>query len=520
MPVIARTLGNVCAVALVLLAYVSAGAQPLVPLPRDKHIRVYIGVWDRFYSPYHKASRYLQLTANVAAYHPVEQPRVQTFDERRILTLQVPDQGGWAHFYADEDTIKLVFRVEDRRNRLGKLRLMAFGKGLLVGELSADRSGSRIAGSLRYDSDQQYYLAYLFSKRGEVLAKLLIDRGWWDAVVPVVISREFLPYRPAPPSDERIRKVVGAEDFPGEDGDWGQLNPPPRFAPYPSGASASTLLVQEFTNDNFRTAEVLPPAHAGTFKRWNLLNIRILGSPKIREEWLKQYVQSQMDEMRQTAQVKEPMLEPVKVPPYAQGFAYWHVWLRGIAKAVLWLPEERSGRGKDINPLLDRIQQQLHTERDWLSEASARIANRLLQDKSLQLKTGLKPGDVLPGENVYTVHTDAVAGYHADNLIQTFRLRAYAQYPDGSREPIEATVVVSRKEAFTDPYPPLAFSPSPQLRVGKDGVEIALGKGWVYELWIDGHPEQKTTIEVPSETPEIWAMQYRDTKPSVQGSVH
>ena len=515
----ARTLATICSLAVVLLGCAATSAQPLVPLPHDKQIRVYVGVWDRFYSPYHRTKRYLQLTANVAAYHPVEQPRVQTFDERRILTLQVPDEGGWAHFYADEDTIKLVFRVEDRRNRLGKLRLMAFGKGLLVGELSADRSGSRIAGSLRYDSDQQYYLAYLFSKRGEVLAKLLIDRGWWDAVVPVIISREFLPYRPAPPSDEGIRKVVGAEDFPGEDGEWKQLNPPPRFAPYPSGALTSTLLVKEFTNDNFRTAEVLPPPHAEMFKRWNLLNFRILSSPKIREEWLKRYVQSQMDEMRQTAQFKEPMLEPVKVPPYAQGFAYWYVWLRGIAKAVLWLPEERSGRGKDINPLLDRIQQQLHTERDWLSEASARIANRLLQDKSLQLKTGLKPGDVVPGENVYTVHTDAVAGYRADNLKQTVRLRAYAQYPDGSREPVDATVVVFRQRAMTEPAPPWDAEPR-QYRVGKDGVEIALGKGWVYELWIDGHPEQKTTIEVPSETPEIWAMQYRDTKPSVQGSVH
>jgi len=515
----ARTLATVCSLAVVLLGCAATSAQPLVPLPHDKQIRVYVGVWDRFYSPYHRTKRYLQLTANVAAYHPVEQPRVQTFDERRILTLQVPDEGGWAHFYADEDTIKLVFRVEDRRNRLGKLRLMAFGKGLLVGELSADRSGSRIAGSLRYDSDQQYYLAYLFSKRGEVLAKLLIDRGWWDAVVPLVISREFLPYRPAPPSDEGIRKVVGAEDFPGEDGEWMQLNPPPRFAPYPSGALTSTLLVKEFTNDNSRPVPVESPAHAGMFKRWNLLNIRILGSPKIREEWLERYVQSQMDEMRQSAQVKEPMLEPVKVAPYTQGFAYWHVWLRGIAKAVLWLPEERSGRGKDINPLLNGIQQRLHTERDWLSEASARIANRLLQDKSLQLKTGLKPGDVLPGENVYTVHTDAVAGYRADNLKQTFRLRACAQYPDGSREPLEATVVVLRQHAWTEVAPPWGPEPVKYL-VGKEGSDIALGKGWVYELWIEGHPERKSTIQVPSETPEIWVVQYRDTKPSAQGSAH
>lgn len=125
----ARTLATVCSLAVVLLGCAATSAQPLVPLPHDKQIRVYVGVWDRFYSPYHQTKRYLQLTANVAAYHPVEQPRVQTFDERRILTLQVPDEGGWAHFYADEDTIKLVFRVEDRRNRLGKLRLMAFGKG-------------------------------------------------------------------------------------------------------------------------------------------------------------------------------------------------------------------------------------------------------------------------------------------------------------------------------------------------------------------------------------------------------
>ncbi len=90
----ARAVGNICAVALFLLGYASASAQPLVPLPHDKHIRVYVGVWNRFYSPYHKASRYLQLTAHVAAYHPVEQPRVKTFDERRILTLQVPDEGG------------------------------------------------------------------------------------------------------------------------------------------------------------------------------------------------------------------------------------------------------------------------------------------------------------------------------------------------------------------------------------------------------------------------------------------
>jgi len=255
------------------------------------------------------------------------------------------------------------------------------------------------------------------------------------------------------------------------------------------------------------------------FKRWNLLNIRILGSPKIREEWLERYVQSQMDEMRQSAQVKEPMLEPVKVAPYTQGFAYWHVWLRGIAKAVLWLPEERSGRGKDINPLLNGIQQRLHTERDWLSEASARIANRLLQDKSLQLKTGLKPGDVLPGENVYTVHTDAVAGYRADNLKQTVPLRAYAQYPDGSREPVDATVVVFRQRAMTEPPPPWDAEPR-QYRVGMDGVDIALGKGWVYELWIEGHPVRKSTIQVPSETPEIWVVQYRDTKPSAQGSAH
>jgi hypothetical protein len=125
----------------------------------------------------------------------------------------------------------------------------------------------------------------------------------------------------------------------------------------------------------------------------------------------------------------------------------------------------------------------------------------------------------VPGENVYTVHTDAVAGYRADNLKQTVRLRAYAQYPDGSREPVDATVVVFRQRAMTEPPPPWDAEPR-QYLVGKEGSDVALGKGWVYELWIEGHPERKSTIQVPSETPEIWVVQYRDTKPSAQGSAH
>ncbi len=415
--------------------------------------------------------------------------------------------------------MKLVFRVEDKRKRLGKLRLMSFGEGLMVGELSADPSGSRIAGSLRYYWDQQYYLAYLFSKRGEVLAKLLIDRGWWDAVERVIISREFLPYRPAPPSDERIRKLVGAEDLPGEDGDWGQLNPPPRFAPYPSGASASTLLVQEFSDERDRPTRVSPTPHAWIRKRWILLDTYSLLQPKVREPWFKQPVHSPFEDMKREAQSNELALDPVTVPPYARGFAYWRVRLRGFAKAVLWLPEERSGRGKDVNALLDAIQQQLHTERDLLADAAARIANRLLHDPSLQRRTGLKPGDVLPGGNLYTVHADTYAGYHAENLKQTVRLRAYAQYPDGSREPVDATVAVFRQRAMTEPAPPGGAEPH-EYRVGKDGIDVTLCKGWVYELWIAGYPEHKTTIQVPAETSEIRVVQYRSAKPSAQGNVH
>lgn len=489
-------------------------AQQLVPLPHDRAIRVYVGVWDRFHSPYHNKTRYLQMTANVAAYHPVEQPKVDTFDERRILSLKVPEEGGWAYFHAEGDTLKLVFRVEDTRKRLGKLRLMVFGKRLMVGEIPASADGARLAGSLRYDDEQQYYLAHLFSKRGDLLAKLLIDRGWWDAVVPLVISRQFVPYRPAPQNPERVPELRYPDYFFGDDGQWGQLKPPPRFMEerYITPRTG-TLVVRDYSNDTGLATGVYPIQYPPLRRRWVLIDTLSWTNPHMRDSQMREVLQMEL-KYEPAGTDEGDIIRPVEVPPYSQGYAYWYITCLGEAKAMLYLPEERRRWGWNLNNLVEGIHQHLAGERDFLAQASARIANRLLKQPKWQRETGLKSGDVLPAGNRYVLYFDEpTAGYRADNLIQTFRLRVYAAYPDGNTEPMEAEVRMLHDRALVEPRPP--FSPIPySVRVEKQGVEVSLGKGWTYELHVEGYPEAKTTVYCPNESGEIHLFVHRSTKPS------
>lgn len=504
--------------ALALWWCVSSQAQQLVSLPHDRAICVYVGVWDRFYSPYHNKTRYLQLTANVAAYHPAEQPKPETFDERRILSLKVPEEGGWAYFHAEGDTLKLVFRVEDARKRLGKLRLMAFGKGVMVGEIPASADGTRIAGSLRYDSDQQYYLAYLFSKHGSLLAKLLIDRGWWDAVVPLVISRQFVPYRPAPQNTERVPGFRYPEHFFGDDGQWGQLNPPPRFVEKRYTTRTATLVTQDYVNDTPLATTVYPIQYPALERRWVLLDTLSWTAPHVRDKWTREILQ--MELKREPLGISEGVvIRSVKVPPYSQGYAYWYISCWGEAKAVLYLPEERRRSEWKLIDMVDGIHQYLGEERDLLAQASARIANRLLKEPKWQRETALKPGDVLPAGNRYILYFDEpTTGYHAESVKQTFRLRVYSAYPDGTLEPIQASVWVLHDRPLVEPPPP-PLVPSPVARVSADGGEIALGKGWVYILQVEGYPEAKGTVYCPNESGEIRLLVHRDVKPSTPSTL-
>lgn len=486
-------------------------AQQLVPLPHDRAIRVYVGIWDRFCSPYHQKTRYLQLTANVAAYHPVEQPRVDTLDERRILSLRVPDEGGWAYFHAEGDTLRLVFRVEDAHKRLGKLRVMAFEKGLMVGEIAASAGGARLTGSLRYDDQQQYYLAYLFSKRGNLLAKLLIDRGWWDAVVPLVISRYFVPYRPAPQNPERLPNLG---HFFGDDGQWGQWSPPPRFLKERNDTTRSaTLVMEDFVNDSQSAIGVYPRGYPALQRRMVLWDTASWVTPHVRERWLREFSLREL-KTEPLGISEEFAIKGVQVPPYSQGYAYWYVTCWGEAKAILYLPEERRKPDWRLNDLVEGIHQHLAEERDFLAEASARIANRLLKEPEWQHRTGLRAGDVLPAGNRYVLYVDEpITGYRAENQRQTFRLYVYARYPDGTQEPMEATAWIERDRALIEPAPPL--SPLPHsVQVGKEGVEVALGKGWRYILHVDGYPDAKITLHCPVEDREIRLFVHRDTKPS------
>ncbi|GIV16881.1 MAG: hypothetical protein KatS3mg022_2316 [Armatimonadota bacterium] len=154
-------------------------------------------------------------------------------------------------------------RVTDQRGRLGRVEFRNAETWQLVGSIWANAYRTEASGVFSIPADLREMVAEVLNDTGRVLARIAVDVGKFDTVVPLLVGGNFEPYYLEP---------VYCSHFGEQPGDVygsasGHPYDPPGAKTYVSGGvgRSGTTVYQDFTNDNSATAEVLPP---GAF--WNL----------------------------------------------------------------------------------------------------------------------------------------------------------------------------------------------------------------------------------------------------------
>ncbi|NSW77747.1 MAG: hypothetical protein HPY54_01785 [Chthonomonadetes bacterium] len=459
-----------------VLPIASAQSVSLKPLHVDANLRAAIAVSGQFNSLIVDEGRNLTLPVWVADFTPDEEVDFDQIVSRSFSQLELPEEPGWGLFTPAGNFMQLQVRLTDTQGRLGRVEFRDPETWQLIASLWANAQRTEVSGTFSIPWDRRELVAEVLNDTGGVLARLAVDVGKFDTVVPVLIESPFEPFCLEPKGCAHFG--IQPEDFYGTVGN--PYHPPGvKISLESLGRSYSTVYL-DFANDSSGTLSIYPPSSL-----WNLWRKRVIADTvnlsKFRVADPQSYAQlSQALSQARQQDDSRPVL-PVEALPYSEGCARWRVNFTGHAKAVLAIPYERKKRDRTLDAFIAGLATYLATQKGFLSVLVAAAANNWLQSEANQQTSGLKPGEVIAWGDVYSVVVDSgkdVARWA--NLTQEVRILVKVRYPDGSEAPATGTVSITRVEPDVQPAPP----PGPvyEVAVPHEGVTVQVGKGWKYRF--------------------------------------
>lgn len=478
-------------------------AQSLPPLPlrTDPNLAALIAVRGQFTSLIVDEQRPLTLRVWAADFSPNEQVDFDQLLSRSFSELELPEEAGWGLFAPSGNYLEIQVRVTDRRGRLGRVEFRNAETWRLVSSIWANSLRTEAAGVFSIPADLREMVAEVLSDTGRVLARIAMDVGKFDAVVPVLVGGNFEPYYLEP---------VYCPHFGEQPGDAGgsrsgdPYNPPGVKTHASSGMGRSySTAYRDFTNDSPVVVEdVWPPdPFRGLYRKKtiaNTVNFRLfkLADPQ---------AMALLVQAVNAAAAEDPSRpsSPVEALPYSEGCARWRVGFTGQATAVLAIPYERKKRQRTLEAFLSAIHTLLAPQRGFLSVLAANAANGWLQDLQNQQASGLKPGEVVAWGDVYSVLTDSTKSIpRVVNLTQEWRVYVKARSPDGREVLVPGTVTVEPVQPLVQPAPPRGPSYY-QTTVPPEGRGFRLGKGWRYRFLLDGTEQMQVNVPAEGDPPTV-----------------
>ncbi|MEJ5251372.1 MAG: hypothetical protein HPY54_09115 [Chthonomonadetes bacterium] len=319
-------------------------------------------------------------------------------------------------------------------------------------------------------------------------------------VVPVLFPESFEPFCFEP---------LGCAHFTPEPEDSRGLTGNPYEFPSVKSQGVNTgksytTVYADFINDSPNPAEVYPPTPFRELWRKktivNTVNLR-----RLRVEDSRAWNQLLQSVQKLAQEDDSPGVLPVKAPPYSEGCVKWSVFFTGYATTVKVIPFKRKQSHRTLEAFLEAFASFLSPRKDFLSVLIAESAREWIKAHNEQQESDLEPLDIKAYGDICSVQTES---YYADfvrlrNLTQEWRIYIRVKYPDGSTAPAEGTIDALRDTPLTDPAPPPPLGPSPDLRVGKDGATVHLGKGWRWKLQVRLPGGEERLVEVPHPEPTI-----------------
>ena len=489
-----------CLVAMALGLLSVTGAQPLSlkPLHVDTNLRASIAVSAQFQSLIVDETRHLTLPVWAADFSPDEQVDFEQIVSRSFSELELPEEAGWGLFAPMGNYLEIQVRVTDSQGRLGRVEFRRWDTWQLVSSIWANVHRTEASGVFCIPSELRELVAEVLSETGGVLARIAVDVGKFDTVVPVLFGGSFEPFCLEPQGCPHFS--IRPEDTYGTVGD--PYTPPGVKTSVAVSRGSYTTVYSDFTNDSSGTLEVYPPPAA-----WNLWRRRVIANT-VQWDKFKVADPQSMERLEQAvrAAAQEDLSRavlPVQAVPYSQGCARWRIGFTGQATAVLAIPYERKKRQRTLEAFIAGLATYVASQRGFLSALVATAANRWLQSAENQQVSGLKPGDVLAWGDVYSVIVDSGKDVPRwENLTQEWTVYVKARYSDGSTAPAEGIVQALTDTPLTNPPPP-PFA-VPDTRVDKEnGAKIHLGKGWRWKLKVSSPGGEERLVDVPNPNPTV-----------------
>ncbi|GIV16302.1 MAG: hypothetical protein KatS3mg022_1737 [Armatimonadota bacterium] len=494
-----------------LLCTTTSHAQSLTskPLHTDSSLAALIAVRGQFTSLIVDAQRQLTLRVWAADFSPNEPVDFDQLLSRSFSELELPEEPGWGLFTPSGDYLEIQVRVTDRQGRLGRVEFRNAETWQLVGSIWANAYRTEASGMFSIPADLREMVAEVLNDTGRVLARIAVDVGKFDTVVPLLVGGNFEPYYIEPAYCSHFGEQPGDA---GGSRSGNPYNPPGAKTYVGSGMGRSySTAYHDFMNDSpVVITDVWPPdPFRGLYRKKTIANTVNFGRFRVADP----QAMAQLVQAVSTAAAEDPSrpLPSVQALPYSEGCARWRVGFTGQVTAVLAIPYERKKRQRALEAFLSTIHTLLAPQRGFLSVLAANAANQWLQDLQNQQASGLKPGEVVAWGDVYSVLTDGTMSVpRVVNTVQEWLVYVKARFPDGREEPTSGTVTMEPVQPLLQPGPP----PAPayyQVIVPPEGKLLRLGKGWRYRFLL-GSTEQ-FQANVPAEGTPPTVTLYMDVVP-------
>ncbi len=457
-----------------------------ISLPDDESIAAHVGVFARFeqFRPL-RGQREMRLTANVLAFPAnLSNPFTpETFTTRLLSQFEVPNEAGWGQFGPTGDTFRLTFDITDARMRLGSVVVREWESGRVVGSVRARGDGAQVRGEVGCDWDASFFLLEGKAKTGKPLFALGVQRGFPDYVVSVSLEGEFQPRRPA------SVLLPGMNECPDVSGLVGHAyNDDANVALAEMGAGVSrACAVAELINDTFQTQPFMPPASFQNLRRYQA--VRQIAGAGLNTTRHPPGLPPALTAAATSAKLLafgrgdfEAGVRNAELPPFSRVVMRWSPELHGRVLGVLLVPYERIKHTLDFWDLLrPTLSEALAAQTGQFSHLAAFTANRLLQERVWQQRTGLMPGDVSAGGENYAVQVvDRQAIVQAAPILEDVHFQVMSYFaPPG--DDWEAEVVVENAGAYTTPPPP-GKAEGGTIKIGPKGGVLALAKGYSWRV--------------------------------------
>ncbi len=477
-------------------------AQSLSPkrLNTDPNLAALIAVRGRFQSLIVDEQRNLTLPVWAADFSPNETVDFDQLVTRAFSELDLPEEAGWGLFEPVNNSLEIQVRFTDQLGRLGRVEFRSWEAGQLLSSIWANSWRTEASGVFSIPSDLREMVAVVLNDTGGVLARIAVDVGTFDTVVPIVVEYgSFTPYYAEP---------IYCAHFGERPGDvYGDRSGDPYTEPgtktYISGTGRSgTTVYQDFTNDSSGTIQVLPPEFF--WKLWRkktIANTVAFNKYKVADAQAMASLEAKVNAA--AAEDTSRPLSPVQALPYSEGCARWRVGFTGRATSVLAIPYERKRRNASLNAFLNTLASLFSPQRGFLSALLANLANEWLRDRQNQEASGLKPNEVVAWGDVYRVETESVTEVPRwVNTTQEWRVYVKARYPNGTEAPTSGTVTIETVQPLDQPSPPRGPSYY-QVLVPPEGKVFRLGKGWRYRFLVGGTEQLQVNVPAANDIPTV-----------------